>query len=90
MIIFKYRLTITDEQTLQLPLYSRLLAVQFQGEQLCLWALLPVDYEQAATEPRVINLVGNKQPMDAQRRVYIGTVQQHGGQLVWHVFERIL
>jgi hypothetical protein len=28
-------------------------------------------------------------PMDSDPKRYIGTVQQEGGMLIWHVFERI-
>jgi hypothetical protein len=83
--VYKYPLRLADAQAVQLPKGARILTAQFQGEQLCLWAM--VDTDQDEMQKREIRIHGTGHPIsnvDALR--YIGTVQQFGGSLIWHVF----
>lgn len=82
--IYKYPIEITDVQNVMLPFGAEILCVQFQQEQLCLWAIV----NDNTPEPRTIYIFGTGHDMDDTPRRYIGTVQQHGGALIWHVFER--
>lgn len=84
--IFKYDLEITDMQTLGLPKKAQILTVQFQGDKLCLWALVN---PENSIEQRIFILVGTGHIINAKDLSYIGTVQHHVGKLVWHVFEEI-
>lgn len=82
--IFKYPLAITDSQSLLLPIGAKFLSVQFQGELLCLWAL--VDPEERNYQ-QTIRIIGTGHPItDSEYLQFIGTVQQFDGQLVWHIF----
>lgn len=83
--VFKYPLKITDQQTISMPYGAIPVAVQFQFEQLCLWAMVDTDQ---GPEPRTIYIVGTGNPATCltSSAEYLGTVQQFGGQLVWHVF----
>lgn len=81
--IWKFELEITDEQTLECPSNFEPLCVQVQRERLCLWAKVDPDSKLEArkfyvhgTGHRIANLTAR----------YVGTVQTHGGSLVWHVF----
>jgi hypothetical protein len=87
--VWKYPLRITDTQPVNMPEGAQILSVQFQGEALCLWAL--VDTHKPQTQ-RIIRIIGTGNPIveyGTAPVIFIGTVQQFGGQLVWHVFERI-
>lgn len=88
LTIWKFVLAITDRQQVPIPFGGECLTVQFQGEALCLWALVN---PSNSAEERLIEIFGTGHPiyedMGVQRN-YIGTAQQHGGALVWHVFER--
>jgi hypothetical protein len=82
--IFKYPLQITDEQHIEIPGQPIFLSAQFQGDQLCLWALVFPD------NPKVLHtfrIVGTGHPLPDDMGFHIGTVQQPGMPLVWHVFE---
>lgn len=86
--IWKFTLEVKDIQTLDMPKGAEILTVQFQETHGQLWAL--VDPE-AEIEERDIEIFGTGNPIHCDMgltRQYIGTYQMHGGNLVWHVFER--
>jgi len=83
--IWKFPLTITDHQTITVPRSFMPLTVQFQGPVLCLWAM--VDPNEAMNiDPLNIYIVGTGNPGPPEDAQYLGTAQQSGGALVWHVF----
>lgn len=82
--IYKYELMMADEQTIELPKHSKILTVQIQNGNICLWALV---FPQEVMQKYKVRIIGTGHPagyVDADD--YIGTVQQNEGQLVWHVF----
>lgn len=82
--IWKFGLDLKDEQMIEMPAGAIILSVQYQHGSLCLWAL--VDPTQT-TVGRAIRIVGTGHPADdVNAHDYIGTVQAHGGNFVWHVF----
>lgn len=83
MTIWKYPLTAASG--LRMPQGARLLAVQVQAEDVCLWAL--VDPE-APMVTRTIRVFGTGHTVRlAPTDTYIGTFQLSGGALVFHVFD---
>ena len=86
MTIYKYEIKLTDAQRISMPLNAQIMSVQFQYNKLCLWAMVDPD---ATKHDRTIEIFGTGNPMDSWERIFIGTVQQAGGALVWHVFERL-
>lgn len=82
--IYKYGLSITDQQFIRVPEGAELLTAQFQGQQLQLWA--KVDTSKPL-ERREIAIYGTGNPVPENSGAYIATVQHHGGALVWHVFD---
>ena len=87
MTIYKYPIKITDEQIVMLPSGAEILTAQFQGHTLCLWA--QVEEKLSVAKGRTIEVFGTGQPMSMRyNRRYIGTAQQSGGSLIWHIFER--
>ncbi len=86
-IIYKYELAVVDWQNISLPSGAKILTIQTQGENVCLWALVDPNAEN---EIRYIEIFGTGHPILSDRgtaREYISTFQLHGGQLVFHAFE---
>jgi hypothetical protein len=84
MKVWKWKLEVTDRQTLTMPVGVQLLDVQMQGNDCCLWALCD---ESADLEPRRIAIYGTGNPMPDDPGKYIGTFQLYGGNLVFHAFD---
>jgi hypothetical protein len=82
--IWKFPLRLVDEQHIEIPMKPEFLSVQYQGNQLVLWAM--VEPENAKRLHRIL-ILGTGNPMPDDFGYYIGTVQQPGVPLVWHVFE---
>lgn len=87
--IHKYPLELVDLQTVPMPSGARVLCVQVQRDAPCLWAMV---HPENPTELRTIEIFGTRREFPEierqQSRGYVGTFQQHDGELVWHVFER--
>jgi hypothetical protein len=81
-VIYKYPFAITDAQPFPLPTGAKILMVEMQGDQPCLWA----EVEPAA---RLIGwtlcVVGTGQPFESGDREHIGSFQS--GSFVWHVYK---
>ncbi|HXJ14709.1 MAG TPA: hypothetical protein VNH19_20725 [Candidatus Limnocylindrales bacterium] len=86
--IWKFKLAITDSQDVMMPLDAEIISAQNQpGVGLCLWAIC--DTSKPTVRRRIdIFGTGNAIEFEFPNR-FIGTVQEYGGALVWHVFERI-
>lgn len=82
--IWKYKLKVTDQQEVHIPIGAKLLSVQMQGEHCCLWALCD---EAAAAEGRIIAIYGTGHPQPDHPGEYISTFQMAGGNLVFHAFD---
>jgi len=85
MRIYKYTLSITDEQTVELPLGAKILSIQTQGEMPQLWAL--VNDLQERKQSRRIRICGTGHQIPDSPGEYLGTFQMHDGSLVFHAFE---
>ena len=86
-VIYKYLAnTPSDITILKLPIGSKILTVQKQGQHVCFWVLQPS--EEVPTMTVRILKVGTGHPFDDTREYkYIGTVQEWEGSLIWHYFE---
>ena len=85
--IWKYQLELTDRQDIVMPIGSKILCVQAQRGTLCLWVLVNTN---SPTNRRVIAVHGTGFPIaDNEFEIgrYIGSVQMHNGDLVWHVVD---
>ena len=85
--IWKFPLTVTDSQRVEMPEGAQLLTVQLQGNQPCLWAVVDSDNE---TEDRYFEIYDTGNPIRGdinETAKYIATFQQ--GPFVWHVFETL-
>jgi len=85
--IWKFELVTTNTQKVTMPKGAEILTIQDQQGTTCMWAL--VDPE-AETEQRIFEVFGTghdiKYDMGISRE-YIGTYQERGGVLIFHLFE---
>jgi len=87
--IWKFELSIKDNQKIEMPIGAEILTAQVQKEILCLWALVNSTSEK---EIRYFEIFGTGHPVNydmGTNRKYIGTYQLQDGSLVFHVFEYI-
>jgi len=86
-IIYKYPLSITDRQTISLPVHRQILKVSEQDEVLMLWAIVDTENEFEEEIIIEINGTGNEliQLESNELRHHIDTVVTSYG-MVWHVF----
>jgi len=85
--IWKYQLTVRDRMHVLMPRGAKILTVQIQRDNPCVWAL--VDPEKA-DERRTFVIFGTGHPViHDERLIYIGSFQLDGGALIFHVFEEI-
>ena len=83
--IWKFRLDMMDEQTINVPIGSTFLSVQVQRDVPCVWALVD---DNAPSVPTTVRIYGTGHPIkfDVTGLEYIGTFQLSGGALVFHLF----
>ena len=78
-------LTKTEDNTIEMPLGARILSVQVQMDEICIWALINDAHELVSRRFRVF---GTGHPIEGgDALTYLGTVQLLEGRLVLHVFE---
>ena len=83
-VVYKFPIGVTDKQLISMPKGAKILTVQFQNGILCLWALCD---KAAPKAHREIFIHGTGHEVFYYELPYIGTVQQAGGALIWHVFD---
>lgn len=83
MTIWKFNLEITDKQTIRMPNGARILSIQEQNGELCVWAVVDPDEEYVPRKFRIFG-EGHTFDLDAADAKFIGTVQCD--RLVWHIF----
>lgn len=87
--IYKYEIY-TGSQTIEMPKDAEILCVQRQLDSACVWAIVETSED---TEFKKIDVFRTGHPISDEigfHREYIGTYQEAGGGLIWHVFERII
>lgn len=86
MKVYKYPIEPTDYFDLELPVDAKVLTVDFQYNQPCVWALLDTDKPGVL---RHFRLAGTGHPITekCEELEYINTFQMMGGHLVFHLFE---
>jgi len=82
--IWKFPLAVTNFQQVSMPVGAKILALQVQREQPCIWALVdPV----ALRENINVETFGTGHRIDSMEREYIGTYQLVDGNLIFHCFK---
>ncbi len=83
-VVWKYPINVTDRQAVRMPAGSTVLSCQFQGDQLCLWAMVNPDV--SLRETRIVYVIGTGHKIPDVPLRFISTVQMIGGALIFHVF----
>lgn len=86
MTIWKYSFDVADEFTIRMPAGALVLSVQVQNGQPCMWAQV---HEGMALRTYHFRAFGTGHPIPDEPLQFMGTIQTHGGMLVFHVFERL-
>jgi hypothetical protein len=84
--IWKYNLAPIETQEIDLPKGGKILTVQVQVGLIALWALVD---PSAPTDRITIEIFGTGHEVTDGTREYLGTVQQVGCALIWHIFRRL-
>jgi hypothetical protein len=84
MRIWKWQIEVTDRQTVMMPKGAKLLDVQMQGGDCCVWALCD---QNAKKEPRSLAIYGTGHTIPNEAGEYVATVQMLDGARVFHVFD---
>lgn len=84
--IWKYRLSVSMAQTLEMPAGAELLSVHMQYEVPCLWAIVEVTAPTAQRQI-IMEATGDLLGLKTSPDNFIGTVLMAGGQFVWHFFD---
>jgi hypothetical protein len=86
-VIYKYKLAITDRQTIEVPRNSVLLTVGIQVDELVAWVDTPAGPEAdlKVKWDFIIRGTGNEFDLDEEPRgIYMTSLQL--GDFVWHVY----
>ncbi len=87
-LIYKYPIPLQDQFVIPMPFGSKILSVQIQKGQPCIWAIVDTDKEICARSFLMFG-TGHPLPHDIMALPFIGTFQTLGGDLVFHLFEGI-
>lgn len=82
--IWKAALKATELQGIEVPAGAEMLCAREQFDSICIWYRCDPN---APPETRTIAIIGTGHPAPDDGR-YLGTASLHGGQLMFHVFER--
>jgi hypothetical protein len=80
--VYKYPLEVEDKQILKLPVNSKILSANFQGNDLFFWALIDKDRDDTQEVTFYIHGTGHNITEDGY--IFVNTVFING--LVFHVF----
>ncbi len=82
--VYKYPIIAKDYFDIAMPSGAKILTVQVQLSNPCIWALVNPDNK---AEIRRFRLAGTGHWINEDNLEYIGTFQISGGSLVFHLFE---
>ena len=83
--VWKYGVDITDVFVRKIPQAAKILDVQVQAGNVCMWVMVDTDMPE---EERTFRVVGTGHPIEITARLdYIGTFQLHSGSFIGHLYE---
>lgn len=85
-VVYKYPVDVTDEQTLKIPLGSKILSVIEQNNKIVLYAIVHPGVEY--TREVIIRIVGtgHEIPFSLDEFKFMDSIKLQNGNLVFHVF----
>ena len=78
---------LVERPQIMMPIGAGILSVQFQGDELFLWALVDTEKVKISHDFLIFGTGVNMNDSIRNGNRFIGTVQQFGGKLVWHIFQ---
>ena len=84
-VIWKYPLAQSGTQRIQIPQEGRILAVQTQHDEPCLWVEVNTSKQR---ETRTFKCFETGHSLGSNPGYYLGTLQLYSGSLVLHVYEQ--
>lgn len=86
-VIWEYPIDIRDSFKFFMPKGAEILSAQAQNNVPCIWALVSSTTPLVQRKFRVLG-TGFPIPEDSLSNMkFVGTIQQNGGTLVWHLFD---
>jgi len=88
--IWKFPIDITDESSITMPMGAKVLSVQTQNGQPCIWAEVNT---RSRPEERPFRIFGTGHELPDGLHdswVFVGTFQVAGGALVFHLYRKIM
>lgn len=89
--IWKFPLSITDEQTIKVPQKAKFLSLIEQYDLPTLYFLVRIDDSPLFQEVS-LSIRGTGQPLTEQflsQAHFLGTISTYRGKLIWHVFSKM-
>lgn len=86
--VFKYVIPAEDSPTLMIPDGARILSIQGQAGEVCLWAHVDTEMPMAPVKLHVFG-TGHHMPDKVVEWQFLGTTQLLNGTLVFHVYREI-
>lgn len=84
--VWKFDVKLDDDTIVDMPQGAQVLSVQLQHGVPCVWAL--VDSDRPKVERR-FSWRGTGHPCDGLvAKMFVGSIQMHGGSLIFHLFDR--
>lgn len=84
MTIWKYVLPIEDNIEIDMQIGAKILHIDNQQEEVCIWALVNPDED---IETRRFRIYGTGHPVESERDKYIGSAMLRNSSLGFHVFD---
>jgi hypothetical protein len=85
IVVYKYVLAETDDQTILMPKGAKILSVGAQRDLICLWALINDGDPMMGHR---FYIVGTGYPAShVVRSTFLGTVSLHNAELIFQVFQ---
>lgn len=84
--IWKFNLLVQSIQKIEIPRGAEIISVQSQNGIGVMWAICDT---MAEKETRTFMVFGTGHNIPSKGLKYMGTYQENGGSLVWHLFEVI-
>jgi hypothetical protein len=86
--VWKYKLPITDNHFIEMPIGSKVLSADIQNDEICIW--VEVFTEETKKEMKTLYLRGTGHTIlvdESNKLKFIGTLLLRGGSIVFHLFE---
>lgn len=87
MIIYKYKLHQHGIEDVAVPRMARILSVQFQDDELVMWAMVRSGQNEKIESLRIgVFYTGEELPAGMEQMKYLGTAQRSADGIIVHVF----